>query len=302
MPASTRLPLYLRSLLRLVLVGALFGALLLGGFSYKLASQLIEPVPRPIGPPPANLAAETVHFDDIAGWFVPGQPGNACVLLLHGQRSDRRAMLSRARLLRQYGYSSLLIDLQGHGESPGERLTFGHREAAGAHAAVALLRARPDCGKVAVIGQSLGGAAALLGERPLEVDAMVLEAVYSDIELAARNRLQMRFGALGDWLLPLLTLQLQPRLGVSIEQLKPIERIDEVRSPLLLMAGSDDRHTTLSESQRLFAAANQPKRLWVVPGAAHVDLHRFAPQAYRAELIGFLEAHLGAPTRASASR
>lgn len=302
MPALKRPSRYLRSLLRLLLGATLFGVLLLGGFSYKLASQLIEPVPRLIGPPPATLGAEQVRFEGIAGWFVPGQPGKACVLLLHGQRSDRRAMLSRARLLRQYGYSSLLIDLQGHGESPGERLTFGHREAAGAHAAVALLRARPDCGKVAVIGQSLGGAAALLGERPLQVDAMVLEAVYSDIELAARNRLQMRFGALGDWLLPLLTLQLQPRLGVSVEQLKPIERIDEVRSPLLLMAGSDDRHTTLAESQRLFAAANQPKRLWVVPGAAHVDLHRFAPGAYRAQLIGFLEEHLGVPAQTGAAR
>lgn len=289
----------LRTLLRILLAGALFGVLLLGGFSYKLASQLIEPVPRQIGPAPASLGAEPVQFEGIAGWFVPGQPGKACVLLLHGQRSDRRAMLSRARLLRQYGYGSLLIDLQGHGESPGELLTFGHREAAGAHAAVALLRARPDCGKVAVIGQSLGGAAALLGDRPLQVDAMVLEAVYSDIELAARNRLQMRFGALGDWLLPLLTLQLEPRAGVSADQLRPIERIDEVRSPVLIMAGSDDRHTTLAESQRLFAAANQPKRLWVVPGAAHVDLHRFAPQAYRAQLIAFLDEHLASPPDAA---
>lgn len=289
----------LRTLLRILLAAALFGALLLGGFSYKLASQLIEPVPRLIGPPPANLPAEPVRFEGIAGWFVPGQPGKACVLLLHGQRSDRRAMLSRARLLRQAGYASLLIDLQGHGESPGEWLTFGHREAAGAHAAVALLRARPDCAKVAVIGQSLGGAAALLGEEPLKVDAMVLEAVYPDIEQAARNRLQMRFGALGDWLLPLLTLQLEPRLGVGVDQLRPIERIDEVNSPLLIMAGSDDRHTTLAESRRLFAAASQPKRLWVVPGAAHVDLHRFAPQAYRAQLFAFLDEHLATPPAAA---
>lgn len=278
-------------LLRPLLLILICALLLAAALSYQLASQFIAPAQRPIGPPPVSLAAEAVDIDGIRGWFVPAA-SHHCVLLLHGLGADRRSMLARARLLRQHGYASLLIDLQAHGESRGEHMGFGHLEAAGAHAAVTLLRERFGCHQVAAVGQSLGGAAAVLGERPLAVDAMVLESVYADIESAAGNRMRLRFGDAGAWLTPLLTLQLQPRLGISAEQLQPIARIGEVRAPLLVMAGDADRYTPLEESQRLFAAASAPKTLWIVPGAAHVDLLRFAPQAYSQRLLDFLAQHL----------
>jgi uncharacterized protein len=50
------------------------------------------------------------------------------VLLLHGVRADRLAMVSRAQLLTRQGFSVLLIDLQAHGATPGEAITLGYRE------------------------------------------------------------------------------------------------------------------------------------------------------------------------------
>ena len=109
---------------------------------------------------------------------------------------------------------------------------------------------------------TLGGAASLLADPPLPVEAMVLEATYPDIGRAIENRLQRRLGIAGKYLTPLLTLQLRPRLGVGAEQLCPQEHIASVTCPIMIIAGTDDQHTTLAESRALFAAAREPKEMW----------------------------------------
>ena len=108
------------------------------------------------------------------------------------------------------------------------------------------------------------------------------------------DRLVLHGGAPAVHLAPLLLAQL-PLLGVTREQLRPIDAIGRLRGPVLLASGAEDRHTTLAETERLFAAAREPKDLWIVPGAAHVDLHAFTPRAYEARIGDFLGQHLRGP-------
>jgi fermentation-respiration switch protein FrsA (DUF1100 family) len=143
-----------------------------------------------------------------------------------------------------------------------------------------------------VIGCSLGGAAVLLGPQPVGFDAVVLEAVYPRAGRAVENRLRMRVGPLAPVLSPLLTLQLPLRLGVSAHDLEPIRGIGALDAPVLVVAGSLDAHTTLQESNELFGAAREPKRLWIVEGAKHEDFFAFDPASYTSNVVGFLDAHL----------
>lgn len=273
-------------------IAVLVAIVLALGACYQAGSSLSAPAQREIGPAPPDLGAVDVDVAGLRGWFVPAAEGAPCVLLMHGVRTDRRSMIGRARLLQEAGYASLLFDFQAHGESPGERITFGHLESADAHAAVALLRTRFECAKVAAIGQSLGGAAALLGDRPIDVDALVLESVYPTIDEAVAGRLRMRLGPAGAWLTPLLTLQLGPRLGIDRHALRPVDAIRNFHRPVLIMSGTHDRHTRIDEARRLYDAANPIKVFWAVPGAAHSDLQHFARQEYQARLLAFLKRHL----------
>jgi len=262
--------------------------------SFLLGHLLSAPVPRSIGRAPADLNAADVEFGGVKGWFVPANTSGPCVLLMHGVRADRRSMIERARLLKRAGYSSLLFDFQAHGESPGPRITFGHRESSNARAAVDLLRSRFGCPQVAAIGQSLGGAASLLGAGPIDVDALILESVYPSIEAAVANRLRMRLGEPGARLAPLLMWQLRPLLGIESSALQPVQHIGAHRRPLLIISGTEDRHTTLAETRLLYERAHEPKRLWIVQGAAHVDLQTFTPADYQRTVLGFLAEHLSA--------
>jgi fermentation-respiration switch protein FrsA (DUF1100 family) len=203
-------------------------------------------------------------------------------------------MLARAEFLNARGFGVLLVDLRGHGESTGERLTFGHDEAAGVEAGLAFLERELPGERIGVIGVSLGGASAVLAHPSRPPAAIVLESVFPTIEDAVRNRLTMRLGALGGALAPLFYEQLPLRFGVPLARLHPVEAVSAMRAPLLVISGSADQRTTLVETRRLFDAAREPKELWIVEGADHVDLHAYGPSAYESRVGAFLEAHLHA--------
>ncbi len=211
---------------------------------------------------------------------------------MHGVRGNRLDMLGRARFLLKENYSVLMFDFQAHGESAGNHITFGHLESRDAQAAVNFLRTNLPGERLGLIGVSMGGAAALLAAPPLQVNAMVLEMVYPTIEQAITNRLTMRLGSWASVLTPLLSSQFKPRLGVGDEALRPVNHVGETNIPKLFVAGSEDRHTTLDESRRLFSAAHEPKELWVVNGAAHVDLHRFSGGEYETRVLSFFAQNL----------
>ncbi len=201
-------------------------------------------------------------------------------------------MIGRARFLVARGYTTLSIDFQAHGESPGERITMGHLEALDAAAGVAYLRDRYPGTPIAVVGRSLGGAAALLAKYAEPPEAMVLEAVYADLETAIDNRLEMRFGSPGRLLTPFLTFQFELFTGIEPADLNPLGAIGHWNSPVLLVYGSQDRRATLSEGRALFEAARGHKLFWTIEGAAHVDFHRYAQVEYEDRVAHFLARNL----------
>jgi pimeloyl-ACP methyl ester carboxylesterase len=225
---------------------------------------------------------------NVHGWLARGIRGGGMVLLVHSIRSNRVEMLSRARFLNGIGYGTLLIDLQAHGETPGDRITFGMRESEDVEAALDFLRNNFPSEKIAAIGVSLGAAAIVLAKPGFRLDAVILESMHPTLEEAVQNRLRLHLGETGPALSPLLLSLLSYRLDVSPAALNPISRIGELNAPLLLISGTDDRHTKVAETGRLFDAARQPKEMWIVPGGGHFNMHAYAGREYEDRIAGFL--------------
>ena len=278
-------------------VRATLTAMFLSGVSGCLFAR---PAPSHIGNAPASLAAQTVVFPSRSGsviraWLAPGKRGAGAVLLLHGMGGNRASMLGRAAFLHREGFTVLAPDFQAHGESPGRHITFGALESLDAEAALAFLRENAPGERIGIIGVSMGGAATLVGSKPLAADALVLESVYPTFRDAVADRLHTwlgPFGFLGTAMAPTLIQLVAPRIGVDPGHLRPIDAIERVPEPLLLIAGTEDDYTRLSESRALFARASSPKELWEVRGAGHVDLHAFIPLEYERRVGDFLISHL----------
>ena len=274
----------------LVILGSLtLGVVALLGVGW----QLSRPVPARIGAAPPELHADAIEFSSDSGsmihaWVSRVDAHKGVILLLPGIRSNRLSMIERALFLRAAGYSTLLMDFQAAGESPGDAITFGWRERLDVTAAVRTVKQRFPDTPTGIIGVSLGGAATALAAPDLNVQAAVLEAVYPSIDAAVENRLRMRLGGLGAALSPLLLVQLGPRLDITASELKPVDRIGSLRCPILIIGGASDEHTTVADTQRLFAAAREPKELWLIDGAAHVDYLNADAQKYQSRVLEFL--------------
>jgi pimeloyl-ACP methyl ester carboxylesterase len=284
-----------RKLIRWAAILATLSVLLMAAVSWRLGSTLLAPANSIVGPPPTNLPIEETTLESssgskIATWYIPAQNSSATIVLLHPIRGSRLSMLTRAELFHRLGYSIVMVDLQASGESPGEHITVGYLERHDAAAAVAFAREKNPNHRIAVVGRSLGGAAALLGS-PLGVDALILESVYPTIEDAVRDRIAIRLGAVANWLSPLLLWQIKPRLGVWPSDLRPIDHISSAGCPVLVLSGRHDQHTTIEETRRLFEAAIEPKRLQVFDRAGHVDLLGADDLLYERVVTGFLLDH-----------
>ena len=292
-------------LISAVLVLGVVGIHVAGGYICKAS-------PVKMRPPPTDLLAQDVEFPSESGSVIHGwltlyavSPSvstsstetsakpKGVVLLVAGIHGNRHNMVERAEFLHRAGYDALLIDLQGTGESPGRAVTFGWLESRDISAAVDFLHRERVGEPVAIIGQSLGGAATLLAAPPLRADAVVIESAFPTITDATRNRLVQRLGFLGRVLTPFLLADLQPQLGITPKDLRPIDHIAAIHCPLLVISGAEDRYTTADETKRLFAQATAPSRqLWLVPGAGHVNMYHVRPAEYESRILSFLNTSL----------
>lgn len=262
-----------------------------------IGTLLTSSVNQLIGELPSEISANAVQFQSssgatIHGWFLQGKENAGAIILMHGVQANRLAMLDRARFFSRKGFSVLLFDFQAHGESIGANITFGYLESRDAQAAVDYVHSLLPKEKIGVIGVSMGGAAFLLAKPKLNVNAVVLEMVYPTIEQAVSNRITLRLGNWSTIFTPLLTLQLKPRLGIGIKDLRPIDNVGSIDIPKLFIVGEKDELTTLKESNALFAAANEPKDLWIIPNANHVDAYSLVKDEYEKKVSSFFENYL----------
>ena len=76
--------------------------------------------------------------------------------------------------------------------------------------------------------------------------------------------------------------------GFSVRSVAPADDAARLSPrPLLLIHGALDTHTPPSQSEELYAAAHEPKQLWIVPGAGHAGCYDTATREYERRVTHF---------------
>lgn len=264
---------------------------------FALIALLTGPAPTTVSALTVDLSVESLAIPTSGntvtrGWLNLGKPGKGVILLAHSMRSNRVEMLSRARFLGEQGYTTLMIDLYAHGETPGDKITFGLRESENISAAAKYLREKFPHERIGALGASLGGAAIVLAKLNKPFDAVILESVHGTLEEAINNRLKLYLGDYGSLLLPIVLFQFSFFIDTLISELNPILQIASLNAPVLFISGTHDAHTTQSEVERMYATAVKPKELWIVPGAQHFNMHNYAGKSYEERVIDFFGFYL----------
>jgi len=223
-------------------------------------------------------------------WVADGINGKG-VILAHGNSSDRNSMVPRMRYFHSMGYAVIAPDLNGHGETIGNRKTFGFRESKDIESANRYLRLELGIKWIGALGTSLGGASILKAESDgSEFNAIIIESVFSDIRVAASNRLEMKFGKFGKYMEPILTAQIPLWLGFSRDKLRPKIWAQKCHVPILILTGDADERARPWESAEIFAqAATRLKKIHIFKGAKHEDLFAFNQSEYDQEINQFIK-------------
>lgn len=239
---------------------------------------LYYPDRLPLDMPPPRWAggAEEVWIDcedgvRIHGLWWPEPEGAPVILFLHGNAQEAYSWSLVHEELAPTGCRLLLIDFHGYGKSGGEPHEAGLY--LDGKAALQWLHGKgvEDSG-IVVFGKSLGGGVACEIVRGREFKALVLESTFTSLASVARK------------LFPFL-----PR-GVPLgETYDSISRLPLARCPVLVIHGERDELIPVEEGKELYAAAPDPKELYLVPGAGHNDVSLVAGPEYARRIASFLD-------------
>jgi pimeloyl-ACP methyl ester carboxylesterase len=250
--------------------------------------------------PDIQLAAELVSFPvpeggRRVGWFIPGR-SQAPVILLHGFGCQRQEMLEYAQVLHQAGYSTLLFDFRGRGDSDGDAVTLGFYEQQDVLAAVEYLRSRDDVdiGRVGALGISMGGAVAILAaaQEPA-IRTVVADSPFESAEQAIEEGFTRVVGLPAFPFAPITLQFIKWRLGASPDGVIPRDYIAAISPrPILIIHGLADTAVSSANSESLFAAALDPKELWLLPGVNHTNGIGDLKEEYSHRVINFFGQNL----------
>lgn len=237
----------------------------------------------------------TVRGKQLSAWFVPpsGQARAPAVLLMHGWGGNMETMLPLAAPLHSAGYGVLLLDARCHGGSDGDSFSSMPRFAEDLESGLDWLQHRQevDTGRLAVIGHSVGAAAALLAaSRRSDVSAVISIAAFSHPASVMGSMFAARhipMFPVGSYVLRYV----QWVIGYSFDAIAPLHTITKVTCPVLLVHGTDDQMVPVSDAETLQARrAGLPGHLLKVAGShdSYDEMDQRLP-----ELIRFLNEALG---------
>jgi len=228
--------------------------------------------------------------DDLRGWWLRGNDDSA-IVFLHGTGADRAQLAPQAEILAKHGYSVLLFDLPGHGESGG-RVTWSQTEPSALRAALAFAEAR-GARHFGVVGFSAGAMIAVHEAHGLSIEGLVLEGALEKLDSAVRRDYR-RWGLLSQWPAVWATRW----AGYRPAQLGPIDPHCQV----LFIAGSLDQDVPVPVTRELMQSVHGDTELWIVEGAKHGDYQNFAPAEFEQRLVSFFERAFSKPTGTSTAR
>ncbi len=214
---------------------------------------------------PQGMTFEDAWFSSadgtkLHGWYVRHPQPRAVVLYAHGAARNVTTRAPALKRLHQMGMSALTFDYRGYGRSDGSPDAVGIVR--DGHAARQWLAAAEgiDASQIVLLGHSLGTAVTVAVAAETAARGVILLSPLSSIQ---------DFLAVNWWI---------PTWLLRGYEMNSVAAIGRYAGPLLMVVGARDGLTPPALGQKLFAAANEPKRLVSSPGG-HDD---FTDEMYQA--------------------
>jgi len=231
------------------------------------------------GEPPEGLTVEDVTFPatdgtSIHGWWTepPGwSPSQGAILYSHGNAGNLSTRgPTIARFSEALDRSILIFDYPGYGKTPGESNEAKCYQAARiAHRWLTGQGIAAD--HIVLYGESLGGGVATQLATEFPHDGLVLMKSFTTLPDTAHVHYP--------WL---------PVRWLMCNRFDSLSKMEKVKGPVFVVGATADRVIPFVQSERLFAAAPEPKQMRRLEGDDHGSP---LPSDFLPEMRQFLDAH-----------
>jgi fermentation-respiration switch protein FrsA (DUF1100 family) len=227
------------------------------------------------------------------GWYFPaqlkaGEKSHGVIIQFHGNAENMSSHFESLVWVTHRGYDLFAFDYRGYGRSEGEPSQAGvNGDALAAIRYVEQHHAAQDAGTrdIVLYGQSLGGAIMLRALSDLE-DRSRIRAVVADSTFYSYQAIARDFVA-RSW----VTWIFQPLAYVLVsDEYSPERAIPRVSPiPLLVIHGDRDGVVPVDFGRHIAELAHDPKALWVIPGAHHIQSMQVDEGRYQDKLVDYLD-------------
>ncbi|MFH2135248.1 MAG: alpha/beta hydrolase [Pseudomonadota bacterium] len=243
---------------------------------YPQMDRALSATPAQIGLPFEEVQLRAADGVELHGWYVPAEKPRGTVLFTHGNAGNISHRLDYVAMFHRLSYNTLIFDYRGYGNSSGtasEQGTYLDAEAAWAY--LTQNKHEPAC-RIALFGESLGGAVAAQLAAQHQPAALVLASSFISVL------------DLGQQLYPWLPVRWLARIRYDTRA-----SVQQAHVPLLVAHSPQDEIIPYAHGQALFAAAREPKTFLDLAGG-HNDGFIFMREDWVGALRDFLAHHMGA--------
>ncbi|MCB9757346.1 MAG: alpha/beta fold hydrolase [Candidatus Omnitrophica bacterium] len=225
------------------------------------------------------LSYENVNFRTkdhllLNGWFVPAH-SDKTVIIGHGAGANKSNFLGVVDFWHSLNFNVLIFDFRGHGQSQGHTISLGYRERWDIEAGLDYLINRADVNSRKIIGYGVsfgGGAMIHAAAEDARLQTIIIDSAYANMNSMALQTVEKvgfippvfvrTIAAIG---LSMASLE----SGFDIRRYSPQWAMAQVKQPVLLLHGKNDTMIPWQESEKLFAAANEPKAIHLFETQGH---------------------------------
>jgi fermentation-respiration switch protein FrsA (DUF1100 family) len=186
--------------------------------------------------------------------------------------------------------------MRNRGRSGGEAVTLGALEPADLLSVIDYAARRPDvdAARIGALGLSLGGSVTILAAaRDARIRAVVDDSGFSDAPAVIEASFEHFIGLPAFPFAPVTIAIASWRAGVNVERIRPVDEVARISPrPLLIIHCMSDTVVPPANSERIFAAAGNPKQLWRIPTGGHIAGHKVARPEYERRVSEFFKQNL----------
>ncbi len=229
--------------------------------------------------------------------LIPEHPNGRTMLLCHGARSSG---LGEYRFMAPYlyknGYTLVIPDHRGCGESDGKYMGYGTHESKDTFLWLRYAKERFPENRIFLLGISMGAATVLMMSNHLEdtaVKGVIADCPYTSAWDEFSYQIHTSFHLPDFPFLHICDLYSRLFCGYGFKAASPLDAVKCAEKPILFIHGAADDFVPTFMQDILFDACPTEKEKLTVEGAVHARSYYTNPEAYNAALLQFMEKYDG---------